>query len=238
MNSKMKMNIAMKSSQGRALWQTIVAAGVGLAAVATLLPAYLSVQGRARTIAGAQNLQQWGIALNLHLMDNANQLPEVGSASIDPTQAKAWYNSLPEYVSQPALAAIPVGQRPRPGEKSLWMDPASKALRAIPAESFYFNYGMNKFLQPTEQDRAVRFTELPNPGRVVFMTRVAGYTPWVIPDDVVFPAAVPDTAYAHVATPVLFCDGHAELVSRQDLVSDPKALEATPPADGVSWFVR
>lgn len=224
----MKTIARLKNNRGRALWQAVVAGGVGLAAVATLLPAYLSVKDRASAAAGTKNLQQWGIALNLHLMDNVNQLPEVGSAVVDSAQPKAWYNSLPEYVNLPELSSVPVGQRPRPGDKSLWMDPASKPLRAIPAEGFYFNYGMNKFLQPTTSDRALRVTDVPNPSGVVFMTRVAGYAPWVIPDDVVFSETQ--------SAPVLFCDGHAELVSRNALINE-NAL-ANPPAAGVNWLVR
>ncbi len=112
---EMKMNVLMKTNRGRALWQTVVATGVGTAAVATLCsPPTSPCRVVPAPSQSAQNLQQWGIALNLHLMDNANQLPEVGSASIDSSQTKAWYNSLPEYISLPALSAVPARPAPAP----------------------------------------------------------------------------------------------------------------------------
>lgn len=235
--SKTKMKALIGTTQGRALWQTLVAGGVGLIAVATLLPAYLSTQERARQISGMQNLQQWGIALNLHLMDNAGQFPEVGSAAVDSRQTRAWYNALPTYLDEAALSAMPVGQRPRPGTKSLWMDPSSKPLRAIPAESYYFNYGMNQFLQSPGKDRPVRLAELPNPGRVIFMSRVSGYTPWAIPDNVIFSSEDKPWVKAPEAAPVLFCDGHAEVVDRKHLVDDPQVTASPQSHSGMTWFV-
>ncbi|MFZ4682210.1 MAG: hypothetical protein ACOYMS_06890 [Terrimicrobiaceae bacterium] len=214
---------------GRALWQTLLAGAVGVTAVVTMVPAYLSLQAKARQVSGLQNLQQWGIALNLHLMDNANQLPETGSSAVVPEQRNAWYNSLPEYIGERALADRPVGQRPRPGDKSLWMDPAAKPLQAIPEESFYFNYGMNKFLQPDPTDRTARVTDFGRPGQVVFMTRVSGYTPWVIPDEVVFPSARSGPMEVRAATPVLFCDGHTELLDAGRLIGEPSG-------NSVIWF--
>src|SRR5690242_5174151 len=109
--------------------------------------------GEAQRVASFRNMQQWGIALNLYLIDNENQLPEVGRDPITPEQKKAWYNALPPYISQKSLADLPPGERPRPGVPSLWIDPATKPEKSWDPGVFFFNYGMNKYLQPEEGTR-------------------------------------------------------------------------------------
>lgn len=190
----------------------------------------------AKSIASARNLQQWGIALNLYLIDNENQLPEVGATPVTPEQKKAWYNAMPPYISQTPLADLSPSQRPRPGVPSLWIDPATKPPKIWNDSDFYFNYAMNKFLQPVEDVRSFRIYEINYPANVVFLTEVDGFSPAASPAEVVFrhgsAASTSPDATAHV----LFCDGHVQLVTKAKLVDDPAALTAAAAENGVSWF--
>lgn len=189
-------------------------------------------------VSGSRNLQQWGIALNLYLIDNDNQLPDVGEAPVTPEQNRAWYNALPPYISRPLLADLPPGERPRPGVPSPWIDPASKPVRVWDASQFYFEYGMNQALQPDAGVRSFRIYEIDSPAHVVFMAPTRGYLPAVTPETVVFRYGGKPTS-PKAETFVLFCDGHVEAVTRARLVDDPAVRRAASAAGGnLSWFEK
>lgn len=209
-----------------------------LLVLAVVLSAILMKQrADAVRVASARNLQQWGIALNLYLIDNENQLPEIGAEPVTPEQKKAWFNALPPYISQTPLADLAPGSRPRPGVPSIWIDPASRETRVWDPAVFFFNYGMNKFLQPLAGARSFRIYEINYPANVVFLTETDGYSPAIGPENVVFRhSGRPTSPEAEVN--VLFCDGHVQPVSRQQLVNDPNALSATAAESGVSWFQK
>lgn len=218
------------------LREILIGAAILVVLAVVLTGMFLKNQAEAQRTASSRNLQQWGIALNLYLIDNENQLPDTGREPVTPEQTRAWFNVLPPYISQPALTDLAPGNRPRPGVPSLWIDPASKPVRVWDPEVFFFNYGMNKFLQPVEGTRSFRISEISHPAHVVFLTEVAGYLPAIGPEDVVFRhgGAKPTSPKAEAL--VLFCDGHVELVTRQVLVNDPNARSAAAAETGVSWF--
>ena len=227
-----------KSEKKISLREVIIGLAI-LVVLAVVLSAILMKQrAEAVRVASSRNLQQWGIALNLYLIDNENQLPEIGAEPVTPEQKKAWYNALPPYISQSALADLPEGRRPRPGVPSIWIDPASREVRVWDPAVFFFNYGMNKFLQPEAGTRSFRIYEINFPANVVFMTETEGYSPAIGPENVVFRhgsgSATSPKAEAHV----LFCDGHVQPVTRQQLVNDPNALAAPSAETGVSWFQK
>jgi len=206
----------------------VVLAAVGLASI--------SRRGEEAKRAGsARNLQQWGISLNLYLMDNNNQLPGIGGTPITPDQKDAWYNALPPYLSKPALAELPEGQRPRPGVPSMWIDPTTKPVRVWDPAVFYFNYAMNRALQPETGVRSFRIYEISHPGNVVFLTEVDGYSPWASPDDVVFRHGGAKPSSPRATAHVLFSDGHVQSVQRAVLVDDPASRLAKSAAEGISW---
>ncbi|MCK9589718.1 MAG: hypothetical protein WC076_11810 [Terrimicrobiaceae bacterium] len=208
----------------------ISAAAIVLLVLAFVLVAVLGRQKEDGTrVAGARNLQQWGIALNLYLIENDNQLPEVGKSPVTSGQANAWFNTLPLYLSEKPLAEIPAGERPRPGAPSLWVRPDTKPVKIWDPEVFYFSYGMNRNLQPVAGTRSFRINEIHFPGSVIFLAPVDGYSPDAGPDDVVFPRT--GTAAAHI----LFCDGHVQPVSRAKLL-DPVSLSASAAEKDISWF--
>lgn len=208
-----------------------------LAALAAVGYATMARTGEAtKKIGSARNLQQWGIALNLYLIDNQSQLPEPGSLPISPEQKQAWYNALPPYISQPPLAEIPPGERPRPGVPSLWIDPAMKPVRAWDPEVFYFHYGMNEALQPDPALRSFRIYEVPHPGNVIFLTEVDSYKPSAEPADVAFRHGEAKPGSPQASAHILFCDGHVQTVPKAVLLDDPRVVTAAAAEDGISWF--
>jgi len=220
------------------LREILIGAAILVVLAVVLTGIFLKQQAEARRLASSRNLQQWGIALNLYLIDNENQLPDVGKDPVTPEQKKAWFNALPPYISQSPLADLPAGSRPRPGVPSLWIDPSSKPVKVWDPEVFFFNYGMNKSLQPVEGTRSFRIYEINYPAHVVFLAEVEGYIPAIGPEDVVFRQGGARPSSPKAETQVLFCDGHVQLVTREKLVNDPTALSAAAAEQGVSWFQK
>ncbi len=218
--------------------ELIIMGVVVVALVAALAAIFLKNEADAKRTASFRNLQQWGIALNLYLIDNENQLPEVGVDPVTPEQKSAWYNAMPPYISQTPLADLPPGQRPRPGVPSLWIDPSSKPVKVWDQDAFYFNYAMNKYLQPVKDTRSFRIFEINFPGSVVFMVEVAGYSPGAGPEDVKFRQGSSSGTGPDAKTHVLFCDGHVQLVTKKQLVDNPDALSAASAEQGVSWYQK
>ncbi len=197
-----------------------------------LLVAYGNLVGNREAslrLAESRNLQQWGIALNLYLIENENQLPDVGSTPVSADQKRAWYNVLPPYVSETPLAELPPGERPRPGVPSFWIRPSSKPVKIWDPEVFFFNYGMNRFLQPVEGTRSFRIFEINFPGNVIFLAPVSDYSPAATPDAVDF-GKDPKTGPA-----VLFCGGHVQPVPRDVLLATETLAAPTSPSS-LSWF--
>lgn len=215
--------------------EILLSVAVGLLLIVAAAMWFMGRNKDASGAASARNLQQWGIALNLYLIDNENQLPETGSAPVDASQTKAWYNALPPYLSQTPLTELPPDQRPRPGVPSLWIDPSLKPVRIWNTDTFFFDYAMNHALQPQAGVRSFKINELNYPGNVVFITEVNGDDPSVTPDTVVFRHGNRPSGPTGIAN-VLFCDGHVAPVTRAVLVDDPAVRSAASAENGVSWF--
>lgn len=211
---------------------------LGVVAVVAAVVGYAVLAGKAeqaKRTRSLRNLQEWGIALNLHLMDNDNQMPEVGSNAPSEADTRAWYQALPPYISRTPLVALPPEERPRPGETSLWIDPASKPVKVWDSSVFYFNYAMNRALQPDPELRSFRIYELPHPGNIVFLAEVDAFQPSVTPEEVVFRQGASRPGDPKARSHVLFSDGHTRSMSREELL-DPAARSAKHP--GVSWFIE
>lgn len=202
-------NFAVKKhagKSGRAIWQTLVGAALGFGIAVVMIPHYSAAKRKAEAVAGYQNLRQWGIALNLHLADNVGHLPELGTEAVNASQTNAWYNSLPQYLGLPALADIPAGSRPRPGDGSIWFAPNSTPRNDLSREAYFFGYGMNKFLQTRESGPTTRVTALPHASQIVFLTPNESSVPWTDPQHL---------ASTEGLSSVLFCDGHVELIGSE-----------------------
>jgi len=213
----------------------LVRVAAGAIVLAALAATFLAIVGGQRTrsesAAAARNLQQWGIALNLYLIENGNQLPEVGRTPVTDPQPRAWFNALPPYISEAPLADLQPGERPRPGVPSLWIRPGTKPVKIWDPGVYYFSYGMNAALQPDPEIRSFRIYEINFPANVVFLAPIDDYSPAAVPGNVVFSKG--RDAAAHI----LFCDGHVQSLPRTNLLA-PAALSAAAAEAGVSWFQR
>ena len=213
-------------------------AGVVLMVLALVLGnIWMKQQEEAREADALRNMRQWGIALNLHLMDNDNRLPEVGYTPVDKEQTNAWFNALPLYISQTPLAALPEGERPRPGVPSLWMNPRLKPRRIWDPSEFFFAYGMNRYLQPDPSLRSFTIPELGHPSQIIFLSEQESFSPALEPRDVVtlWGKGRPNSPTSEAF--VLFCDGHVERIPRSRLVDIPSNLGTEHLSEGgISWF--
>ncbi len=203
---------------------------VGLIAMPLL---FKQREGNAR-LASLNNLQQWGIAFNLYLIENDNRLPQVGMDLDGEPNVFAWYNALPVYLSQRSLSEMTPAERPRPGEVGLWMNPAVKAADFSGAGEYWFAYGMNRWLQPDPKRSSYKIYEIADPGATVFLVETASHEPGVLPPDVLFRHVHPRTGER--AAQVLFCDGHAAAVGRAELVEAPGLDDPEQPLAPTTWI--
>lgn len=186
-----------------------------------------------------RQLQQWGIALNLYLLDNENTLPSVGGLPVVEEQDRAWYNALPPYLGRPAVASLAPGQRPRPGVPSFWVGPSSTPTQAWDDQEFFFGYAMNGFLQPDPALRSFKVGELGRPGQVIFLGETAGFTPVLTPENVLTPWGPGRGTSPRSVAQILFCDGHVEPLTRAVLLDDPATRSAANlTTGGPSWFEK
>ncbi len=199
-----------------------------IVAAALVLPGWLRRFDSGAALAkSANNLLQWGIALNLYLADNNDRLPEAGGDLPSAERSQAWYNALPEYLSFPPLTALPKDERPLPGQESIWVDPLATPQEArIAWGDFFFSYGMNYWLQPIEEAPPFRIHDVRNPALVLFMAPTAGPRPGIAPEMVVFRGAKQEDVTA--AIPVLFTDGHVELKTRGEITKQPGSNAHVP----------
>jgi prepilin-type N-terminal cleavage/methylation domain-containing protein len=86
---------------------------------AMILPALAKAKDKAKQIACASNLRQWGVALRMYVDDNNDGIPHDGMpqngapdpwghptySSGDSFQPNAWFNLLPQYVAEQPLSA-------------------------------------------------------------------------------------------------------------------------------------
>jgi prepilin-type N-terminal cleavage/methylation domain-containing protein len=87
---------------------------------ALLLPTLAKAKEKARQVACAANMRQWGMALRMYIDDNSDGIPHDGMPMNSPTappayahssyspgdstQPNSWFNLLPEYVSEKPLS--------------------------------------------------------------------------------------------------------------------------------------
>jgi prepilin-type processing-associated H-X9-DG protein len=182
------------------------------------IPSLMSESRRVSRQRSLNNLIQWGIALNLHLMENRDRLPSIGGVIPSIENVQAWYNALPPYLNAKPLGELRADEFPKAGEASLWIDPAAREPREGPLGSVFFTYAMNRWLQPNPERPAYKVFSLDDPTATVFMVEVAGYDPGALPNQVDFRQAE-DASPGNGAAHVLFVDGHVECVPKSHLLA-------------------
>jgi prepilin-type processing-associated H-X9-DG protein len=222
----------MSSGLSRVEWCLLGA--VLVIALGVAFPLYLKQQKDRNRMVSGNNLRQWGIAFNLYLADSDNALPRAGNSETVATQDNAWFNALPPYLSQPMLKDLTEKQRPRPGQPSLWINPAAKGPLVSPPQ-WCFHYGMNPWLSSPNKDLYFIY-EIENPMAVVFLAEIESSEPLATPESVSSRHLHAPTQSPQAATHFLFCDGHVELLRRAIFTTDPQALDLTAPSERFTWI--
>lgn len=197
--------------------EIIVVAALGLLALVVVTLLFQHQARAAARVATVQNLRQWGISLNLYLLENEHTLPAAGSRVDDPA---AWFNTLPPYLSLPSLSDTPAAQA---GPGTLWTDPSAALSPSVSASSLV-TYGMNAWLQPDTAAGPWRIYDIEDPSATLFLVETQPGRLRALPADVEFR----HNRHAHA----LFCDGHVEPIRPLDTVppaTDPQANPAVRP---------
>jgi len=176
------------------LIEVLVVIGVVLLMLAVLVPSLSQAREQARRVQCANNLRQWGAALQAYRNDYRDYLPTEGTY-LDINKPHTWFNVLPPYLHAPAYKEVE-----RQGKLikefpalHVWICPAKNLTDAYKSGSGQnqFHYGMNQVLdgvgtsRTPSQDvpgffdqeaplRAVRFAKHPN---TVFMFDIVWNSP-------------------------------------------------------------
>jgi len=202
-----------------------------------ILPMFRKGKQQAASVAAMNNLMQWGIGLNLYLLDHDNRLPLAGPSQPRADLSDAWYNALPPYLSQAPWSSLvsPTFKRDDPSA-AIWNDPVMREKFGEMKDIFIFPYGMNRYLQPQPDQPSFRVFDLENPQSVVFLSEAASVDPGLVPGAVSYRHSRKPLAPGAVGH-VLIVDGHAAAVERRILSAEPGS---EPPAEekspAVSWL--
>jgi prepilin-type N-terminal cleavage/methylation domain-containing protein/prepilin-type processing-associated H-X9-DG protein len=194
-------------------------------------------------VVSANNLRQWGQAMIASLPDRANIMPADGQGAtpLYNDYANAWFNVLPPYLNLKPLGDLKKeGRLPRPGERSLWINPAVPTSVGNDFRSDFFCYAVNYFMtdNSASPNTYVHAGRIPYPASTVFMGEKNDNFANLSPNYVrgYFGNALTinsPEALAHF----VFCDGHVELVPRKRFSPALGApTELDPPQPGLINF--
>lgn len=204
--------------------EVLALAALGILALAVALPYFLHQARAAARSASLQNLRQWGIALNLYLVENDHTLPASGHLREDPA---AWFEGLPPYLSLPPLSQTPPAAV---HGDSLWAYPGVKLPNGTSGSASRVTYGYNIWLQPESARPPWRIYEIEDPSATLFLVETGPGTLLAQPSDMAFPHDKSRTGLA------LFCDGHVEAVTREAALQPAAADPAAHPAARPTWI--
>lgn len=203
---------------------------------AIIVPVAGNIRIRAHQTTSMNNLRQWAAGLSGSLAEFDNSLPsDGGSGTANISDTDAWFNRLPRFMGMKALSDPETQSKlPRPGDKSIWVNPAVKPAD-VRGSGFTFFYAMNDYLSNSAEP-TIKMTRIERMAATVFMTEVSGDSPSVTPRTVkaYFGGGDPSSGLDNEAN-ILFCDGHVISMKRKDF-QDPKALRAEPIDPGFTFI--
>lgn len=135
--------------------------------IGILLPALGAARGAAQAMASASNLRQWGLGMEMFVMDNDDLYPWEGedNPSTDEFEADLWFpNAVPPYVGSDRYRDLSADDRiPLPGDESIFVDQAAERDQDMASEGwgnsprhYFFCYVPNsKLNQEDESSREV-----------------------------------------------------------------------------------
>lgn len=131
------------------LLELLVVCAIILFLLALLVPGLGHAKEQARRVQCANNLRQWGVALQYYRDDHGDYLPTEGTF-LQPSKPYTWFNVLPPYLNAP-----PYGEVERMGkfikdfpELHVWICPSKNLSELYKSGTGknQFHYGMNEVL--------------------------------------------------------------------------------------------
>ena len=137
--------------------EVLVVCAIILFLLALLVPGLGHAKEQARRVQCANNLRQWGVALQYYRDENNDYIPMEGNMLLDPTthlsnlfKSGTWFNELPPYLDAPAYRDIEgVTKAIREFKNgNIWVCPSKNLTDAYKSFTGYnqFHYGMNQVL--------------------------------------------------------------------------------------------
>jgi prepilin-type N-terminal cleavage/methylation domain-containing protein/prepilin-type processing-associated H-X9-DG protein len=190
---------------------TLIELLVVIAIIGVLAGLALSALGQARahgeSARCANNLRQWGLALQLYIGDYNDYIPRRGQG-VQPllliNRPEDWFNCLPRYLgSQSYSNLVSQGKMPHAGDaSSIFIDPSTKN----PGGTYFLPYAMNMYLSPWIRPEQHRLLEIPNPDQLAFMADAVGQYSSVVPSQLGYTVMARHSKCANV----VFVDGRVQ----------------------------
>ncbi len=137
------------AARALSLPEVLVVCAVILFLLALLFPGLSATRERLRRLICANNLRQWGAALQYYRDDHNDYLPTEGSY-LDLDKPYAWFNVLPPYLGAPAYRDVDgVGDAIKEFPAlHIWICPSKNLTNAYKSGSGknQFHYGMSQVL--------------------------------------------------------------------------------------------
>ncbi|MFQ5495132.1 MAG: DUF1559 domain-containing protein [Phycisphaerae bacterium] len=194
--------------------------------LAVMLPGLGTVREQARRVICANNLRQWGAALQYYRDDNRDYLPTEGTY-LAPDKPYSWFNVLPPYLGAPPYRDVQgVGDAIQEFPAiHVWICPSKNLSRLYKSGSGknQIHYGMNAVLDgmnsrltpdfPDEGEKPIRASRFLKRPHTVFMFDIYRNSSRGHPKDVA-------TSFHHDYANVLYLDGGVDHFRASDFVTD------------------
>lgn len=234
--------------------EMLVVAGIVLVLAAILVPAYSAFVNRSNQVVAMTNLRNIASAFSTYTSQNNDRFPledapgsDSWAAAVAPENEKVWYNALPRAIGQRGVADFAASPRAYYTKENILFLPGARYPVDSKLSQPLFAFAMNSRLQRKTvkaQKEETRVSEIAEPSRTVlfFEQGLKGEKKrGGVGVQGNFDGAPKGSARSFVARynrrgVVAFCDGHAELFSPEELVTETGALPFPP--TNVIWSLN
>lgn len=234
--------------------EMLVVVGIVLVLAAIFIPAYSMFVNRGNQTVAVTNMRNLASAFSTFTAENGGRLPledapgtDSWSAASAPENEKVWYNALPRTIGQRGVADFASNPRAFYTKDNVLFLPGARYPFDSKLEQPLFAFAMNSRLQrkAIKADKSeTRVTEILEPSRTVLLfeqglkgeKKKAGLGVQGNFDGAPKGSARSFVARYNFKGVVAFCDGHAELFSPDDLVTETGQIPF--PQTNVIWTMN